>query len=223
MELQYTPEYAMAEVSEASLSLVVAQTYNPVQAPRFGEIVAIDTSYGLLISAVSEIRMESSEPSKIPRKLRLSREQIKILYGDLEDKILQLIYLWTLGYVNQANQFIHSLPPTPPLLHDLVYSVDVEFIRRFHLVNTQDGDTRLNIGYVERLFAETSSILVYPLSFAKVLLGGVVASMEPEWRQPLVSLILELYQTIKEPTISPQFMTSLANRLLGNGRKNLMF
>ncbi|MFX0094296.1 MAG: hypothetical protein ACFFBD_21340 [Candidatus Hodarchaeota archaeon] len=222
MDLQYTPEFAIAEVSEASLSLVVAQSYNPVQTPRFGEIVAIDTSYGLLIGAVSEIKMASSEPGRIPRKLRLSRDQIKILYGDLEDKILQLIFLWTLGFIDRANQCHHNLPPSPPLLHDLVYAVDVDFIRRFHIENTPDGRPVLNIGYVERLFAESSSILEYPLSFAKVLLAGVVAAMEPDRRQSLVTLILELYQTIKEPTISPQFMTSLANRLLGNGRQNIL-
>lgn len=129
-------EAAFGEVIGSTHSEFRVQAYSCMQReeenPTYGSLVVVNSGNRLVIGLVVETRIspQAGLPS-LPTLLKLTREEIRQQYPDLEDKFQDEYRAVTIGYY-EGGRFYQTRPPRKPLIHDLAFLPSREFVRSFH-------------------------------------------------------------------------------------------
>jgi hypothetical protein len=144
--------------------------------------------------------------ARIPKPLKLDRDKLVQVYPDLGEKMRLTQTLYVLGYVDAQGLVSHRLPPTVPMIHDLVMHVDRAFVKNFH----QSG-LGFRVDYMSRLIEDDS--IEYPIDFVGSLLENVVNVLDQGEREPFLLQVLDTYQKAVAPRISARMISELVERL----------
>ena len=195
------------EVAESTLSSVIIQVYNPARAVDFGEFVKLRCGEINIIGAVMASAMQPVDiVTRVPKPLKLEREQLVQTYPDLSEKMRMMQTLYVLGSVGSDGAISHRLPPRAPMIHDLAVEVEKDFVKQFH-----KSSRSFKVDYMSRMIEDNS--IEYPIDFVSALLSNVVIVLESSEREEFLLKVLETYQKAVAPRISPRMISELVERL----------
>ncbi len=131
------PDNAFGEVYESnSYSFKVrAYKYGYELTPEYGSMIVVNCGTHLTIGLVYQSEMTVAPGlQSIPMPMRASRNEVKNRYPDLEDRLIDTYHAISIGWYFNG-KFYQSRPRRKPLIHDLAFLPNNEFIRDFHLIN----------------------------------------------------------------------------------------
>lgn len=135
------PDVAFGEVFESNNMgfKVRAYKYGYDSTPEYGSIIVVNCGSHLTVGLIHYSEMTVTPGLQaIPVPMRALREQVKNRYPDLEDRLIDTYYAVSIGWYYRGC-FYQSRPRRKPLIHDLAFIPDRDFIRAFH---SFDGEFR---------------------------------------------------------------------------------
>jgi len=197
-----SPDNAFGEVFESNSSSfkVRAYKYGYSHTPEYGSFIVVNCESHLTVGLIfhSEMTVAPGIPS-IPSPLHASRVEVKRRYPDLEDRLIDTYHAISVGWYSNGI-FHHSRPRRKPLIHDLAFIPNVNFIRAFHSFN---GEFRADyiplvvhvLGVNEFLFLSESLFSILSENFSKderVSLYKSISSSMARWGlDSTISLVLD--------------------------------
>lgn len=128
------PDVAFGEVFESNNMgfKVRAYKYGYDSTPEYGSIIVVNCGSHLTVGLIHYSEMTVTPGLQaIPVPMRALREQVKNRYPDLEDRLIDTYYAVSIGWYYRGC-FYQSRPRRKPLIHDLAFIPDRDFIRAFH-------------------------------------------------------------------------------------------
>ncbi|MEM3832992.1 MAG: hypothetical protein QW128_05275 [Thermoprotei archaeon] len=104
-----------------------------IDSPRLnlGSMVVIASENILIVGVIKNHEIRIYYPEKIPSKVAISWKAYKEQYPDIENIMAVIYSAVSIGYFNGTN-FVQGTPYKAPMMHDLVFEPDIDFIRDFH-------------------------------------------------------------------------------------------
>ncbi len=143
-------EEAVGEVIGGELAYLLVGLYREKKDKvNMGDFVVVRSRSGDVVGIVCYLKFHSFIP---PRPLGIKPEERRAVLPDVEDTIyvnsMCIAEVLTVGFTRDS-EVHHGIPPFLPDIHDPVYIMDENALRRFHLVN---GSLRLS--YLSRFIEE---------------------------------------------------------------------
>lgn len=191
----------IGEVIKSSSTKVIIQLYDPLRIPKFGEIVKILSGDYTIFSLIYDQEMQPIE-AQIPKPLRLTRNELKMHYPDLSEKIVPICFGINIGYAYE-NEFRQIIPPEAPLVHDLVYRATNDEIINFHFHNLE-----WRIDYLRRLLSDPDLKFIV-IDLIRALIRFVFNYIPDQDKENFLVALLNVYQSISTPSVTPQIIIEI--------------
>lgn len=141
LDIFSNPKDAFGEVYESDNMgfKVRSYRYGYDATPEYGSIIVVNCSSHLTVGLIYYSEMTVSPGLQtVPTPMRALREEVRSRYPDLEDRLMDTYHAISIGWYSRGC-FYQSRPRRKPLIHDLAFIPNREFIRAFHIF---DGELR---------------------------------------------------------------------------------
>ena len=118
-QIKANKNLSFAEITQSSLQLFTAQSWQWNDFPAFGSLVTVQAKNRTLFGIVYEIQTGSSDPHRFPFTYKKTEEELRAEQPQIFEFMQTSFSCLAVGFL-ENNQLFYQIPPEPPQMHAFI-------------------------------------------------------------------------------------------------------